>query len=62
MILVADSEGHDQTARMRSLILAFAVRICPKTRLRKARPIESSLSRHGKLWCFVDEISENISH
>ena len=30
MILLADSEGPDQTARMRmrSLIWAFAVRIC----------------------------------
>ena len=30
-ILLADSEGPDQTARMRCLICAFAVRICPKT-------------------------------
>ena len=30
-ILLADREGPDQTARMRSLIRAFAVRICPKT-------------------------------
>ena len=27
MILQADSEGPDQTARMRSLVCAFAVRI-----------------------------------
>ena len=33
MILVADSKGPDQTVRMRRLIWAFAVRICPKTRL-----------------------------
>ena len=38
MILFADSEGPDQTARMRSLIRAFAVRICPKTCFRMARP------------------------
>ena len=31
MILLADSEGPDQTARTRSLIWAFAVLICPKT-------------------------------
>ena len=31
MILLADSEGPDQTARMRSLIWAFAVRISPMT-------------------------------
>ena len=37
MILQADSEGPDQTARMRSLIRAFTVRICPKTRFRTAR-------------------------
>ena len=30
MILQADSEGPDQTAQMRSLIWAFAVRICPE--------------------------------
>ena len=30
MILLADSEGPDQTARMRRLIWAFAVRICTK--------------------------------
>ena len=37
MILLADSEGPDQTARMRSLIWAFAVRICPNTRFPIAR-------------------------
>ena len=31
MILLAESEGPDQTARMRSLIWALAVRIWPKT-------------------------------
>ena len=39
MILFADSEGVDQTARMRSLIWAFAIRILPKTRFRMAQPI-----------------------
>ena len=39
MILCADDEGPDQTARMRSLIWAFAVRICPKTRFRMAQTI-----------------------
>ena len=34
MTLFADSEGLDQTARMRSLILAFDVRICLETRFR----------------------------
>ena len=38
MILLADSEGSDQTARMRRLIWAFAVRIYPKTRFRMERP------------------------
>ena len=36
MILLADSEGPDQTARMRRLIWAFAVRICSKTHFRMA--------------------------
>ena len=31
MILFVDNEGPYQTAQMRSLIWAFAVRICPKT-------------------------------
>ena len=39
MILLADIEGPEQTARMRSLFWAFAVRICPKTRFRMAQPI-----------------------
>ena len=34
MILLADSEGSDQTARIRRLIWAFAVRICPAPRLK----------------------------
>ena len=37
MILLADSESPDQTARMRSLIRAFAVRLCPRARFRMAR-------------------------
>ena len=37
MILLADNEGPDQTARMHRLIWAFAVRISPKTRFRMAR-------------------------
>ena len=37
MVLLADSEGPDQTARMRSLIWAFAVRISPKTRFRMVK-------------------------
>ena len=41
MILLADREGPDQTARMRRLIWALAVRICPKTCFRNARPIRS---------------------
>ena len=35
--LLTDSESPDQTARMRSLIWAFAVRISPKTRFRMAQ-------------------------
>ena len=40
MILLADSEGPDQTARMRRLIWAFAVRILPKVCFRMARAIK----------------------
>ena len=32
MILLADNEDADHTARMRRLIFAYAVGICPKTR------------------------------
>ena len=39
MTLLADSEGPDQTARMRMLIWAIAVRICSKTRFRMVRSI-----------------------
>ena len=39
MILLADSEGPDQTAWMRRLIWAFTVRICSKTRFRLMRAI-----------------------
>ena len=38
MIMFTDSEGPDQTARMRRLIRAFAFRICPKTHFRMVRP------------------------
>ena len=38
MILLGDNEGPDQPARMRRLIMAFAVRIWPKTRFRIAQP------------------------
>ena len=37
MVLLADREGLDQTVRMRRLIWAFTVHICPKTRFRMAR-------------------------
>ena len=40
MILLADSEGPDQAVRMRRLIWALAVRICQKTRFRRARSKE----------------------
>ena len=36
--MLADSEGPDKTARMRSLIWDFAVCIYAKTRFRMARP------------------------
>ena len=39
MILLADSAGPDQTARMHRLIWVFAVRIYPKIRFRMELPI-----------------------
>ena len=42
MILFVKSEGPDQTAQMRGLILAFAVRIRPNIRFRMTRPICNS--------------------
>ena len=54
MILFADSKGPDQTARMRSLIWAFADRICAKKRFRMARPIYSGevLKKNTDLYLF----------
>ena len=46
MILFTDSKGPDQPAHPRSLIRAFAVRICPKTRFRMTRPILVNTQRH----------------
>ena len=39
MILLADSEGPDQTAQKRRLIWAFAVHICSKKPFCMAQPI-----------------------
>ena len=39
MILAAGSEGPDQTARMRSLIWAFADRVCQEPHFRLARQV-----------------------
>ena len=39
-----DSEGPDQTARLRSLIGAFLVRICPKTRFPMTRLISHTVT------------------
>ena len=49
MILLADSEGLDQTARMRSLIWAFAVRICSNSRFRILRPILNNYLTPGAI-------------
>ena len=38
MTLLVDNEDTDKTARMRRLLRAFAVRICPKIRVRMAWP------------------------
>ena len=47
MILLADSEYPDQTARMRRLIWAFAVHIYPQTRFRVGRLIYQQSLIHG---------------
>ena len=39
MILLADSKGHDQTGRKRSLIWAFAVLKSTKTHFRMSQPV-----------------------
>ena len=39
MIMFVDSEGPDQTVRLRRLIRAFAVRIIHKAHFRIMRPI-----------------------
>ena len=39
IILLADSEGSEQTVWMPRLIWPFALRICPKTRFRMAHDI-----------------------
>ena len=54
MILLADSEGPDQTARMRSPIWAFAVRICPNTYFRNPRP---KWSGHSVFVYMIEAIS-----
>ena len=46
MILLADIEGPDQTARLRRLIWAFAVSICPKTTFHMAWSTWWSRQRH----------------
>ena len=51
MVLLADSEGPDQPARMRRLIRAIIVRICPKTRFRMARPISMNFSCMNFVCC-----------
>ena len=45
MILLANSEGPEQTAWMRRLIWAFAVCICPKTRFCMVRPRWCNMSQ-----------------
>ena len=58
MILLADSEGPDQTAHPRSLIWAFTVRICPKTCFRIARRIyEPQREKTYLLTCAPNEDS-----
>ena len=57
MILFADSEEPDWTARIRRLLWAFTVRIFPKTRFRRVRPIFEIYFRLG-YW--VNDSAEDI--
>ena len=47
MILLADSEGPDETARMRSLIWTFAGRVYQKTHFGMTRHIHKHVSLLG---------------
>ena len=55
MILLVDSEGPDQNARMCRLIWAFAVHLCPKTHICMMQPIYEIFSRKKKT---VEKISK----
>ena len=52
VIPYVDCEGPDQTARMRRLIWAFAVRIRPKTCLHTARPVLRGNRTYTYIKCF----------
>ena len=60
MNLLADSEAPNQTARMRSLIWAFAIRICPKTRFRIAQLISESDRLVFVRWRRVGRLNDNL--
>ena len=68
MILIADSEGPYQTAHpcslifasSRSLVWAFAVRICPKICFRMARPKWSTGLEVIKLFSCLTQLSMKI--
>ena len=59
MILSADSECPDQTAHSRSLIWAFAVRICPMTRFRMAESTTLKFQLFGSMLAHIVGL-ENI--
>ena len=60
MILLADTEVPDQTARMRALISAFAVRICPKTNFRMAQSIWYHFSRDS--FAYKIRLTQTVSY
>ena len=57
MILLADREDPDQTVWVRRLILAFDVRIYPKTRFRMARLIYPRLFYFARASCKVCDVN-----
>ena len=55
MLLLADSEGPDQTAHLHSLIRAFAVRIYHKTQFRMALLMCGFIQKVHNIWTYLNE-------
>ena len=53
MILLADNEGPDQTARMRRLIWAFVIRVYSQTRFHMAWLRYGFIFLWNQILCFI---------